>query len=84
METSDTKNWIAQICAGLYSGSNFFLFFLRGMIHVTQGDSGDGIYAYYSNVSKYKVVGITSYGEVCARFGRFVNMAGDAGKICEN
>jgi hypothetical protein len=32
-------------------------------IHVTQGDSGDGIYAYYRNNSKYEVVGITSYGE---------------------
>jgi secreted trypsin-like serine protease len=60
VETSYTKNWTAQICAGLYSGGK----------DTCQGDSGGGIYAYDSNVSKYVVVGITSYGEGCARYGK--------------
>ncbi len=52
--------WSSQICAGLYSGGK----------DTCQGDSGGGIYAYDINMSKYVVVGITSYGEGCGRYGK--------------
>ena len=38
-------------------------------IQYFQGDSGGGLYSYDSNLSKFIVVGITSYGEDCALAG---------------
>ena len=34
-----------------------------------QGDSGGGLYSYDSNIQRYVVVGITSYGYGCAEAG---------------
>ena len=49
----------SQVCAGAYSGGK----------DTCQGDSGGGLYGYDSNLSKFVVVGITSYGYSCGKPG---------------
>ena len=53
------NDWISQICAGEYSGGK----------DTCQGDSGGGLYEYDANLSKFIVVGVTSYGYGCAQPG---------------
>lgn len=51
------KNWNSQICAGHVAGGK----------DTCQGDSGGGLYAYDSNLKKYIVAGVVSYGIGCAK-----------------
>ena len=55
----NTYEWNSQICAGEYAGGK----------DTCQGDSGGGLYEYDSKLSKFVVVGITSYGYGCAQPG---------------
>ena len=56
-----SKNWTTEICAGEYNGGK----------DTCQGDSGGPLYYLdiINNKAKYVLVGITSYGDGCARYG---------------
>ncbi len=54
------KNFSIQICAGEIEGGK----------DTCVGDSGGGLYVFDENLNKYVVVGITSFGEGCARAGK--------------
>lgn len=55
------KNWNIQLCAGDVKGGK----------DTCYGDGGSGLYYSDPNLSnRYVVVGITSYGEGCARVGK--------------
>ena len=53
------KNWLAQICSGMYSGGR----------DTCQGDSGGALYAKDTTGIKTHLIvaGITSYGFGCGR-----------------
>jgi secreted trypsin-like serine protease len=53
------KNLLILITIGSYSGGK----------DTCQGDSGGGLYSFDSNLSKFVVMGITSYGKDCALAG---------------
>lgn len=55
------------------SDSKFKFFFqgkLEGGKDTCQGDSGGGLYVFDSNINKYVIVGITSYGDGCGQTGK--------------
>jgi secreted trypsin-like serine protease len=58
------KNWTIEMCAGYYNGGK----------DTCQGDSGGPLYYLdiINNKAKYILVGITSYGDGCARYGYFI------------
>jgi secreted trypsin-like serine protease len=52
------KNWDMQLCCGDINGER----------DACQGDSGGGLFIQkkFSNISRYTIEGIVSYGEQCA------------------